>query len=193
MTGVQTCALPICRLNELQRQARAAAISADPTATGAQREKWRDPCTEARRRAALSSPRGSSPHPPGRAGLGAEARALVGLQGEDWGWQREHSLKGLAHHSWLGGSPGKRLQLPERQETFSCLFVSRHARRGDSESRLNELQRWARAAAISADPRDGHEMLRLLLPPPKNLCASAGHSPHRPSQEPVQPATARVP
>ena len=23
----------------------------------------------------------------------------VGLQGEDWGWQREHSLKGLAHHS----------------------------------------------------------------------------------------------
>ena len=25
-------------------------------------------------------------------GLGAEARALVGSQGEDWGWQREHSL-----------------------------------------------------------------------------------------------------
>ena len=32
-------------------------------------------------------------------GLGAEARALVGSQGEDWGWRREHSLKGLAHHS----------------------------------------------------------------------------------------------
>ena len=35
----------------------------------------------------------------GRWGLGAEARASVGLQGEDWGWLREHSLKGLAHHS----------------------------------------------------------------------------------------------
>ena len=51
----------------------------------------------------------------------------------------------------------------------------------------------ARAAAISADPRDGHETLRLLLPPPRSLCASTGHSPHRPSQEPVQLATARVP
>ena len=36
-------------------------------------------------------------------------------------------------------------------------------------------------------------MLRLLLPPPKSLCESTGHSPHRPSWEPVQPATARVP
>ena len=33
-------------------------------------------------------------------GLGAEARASeVRSQGEDWGWLREHSLKGLAHHS----------------------------------------------------------------------------------------------
>ena len=37
--------------------------------------------------------------PPGRAGLGAEAQAAVGSQGEDWGWRREHSLKGLVHHS----------------------------------------------------------------------------------------------
>ena len=38
----------------------------------------------------------------GGRGLGAEARASeveVGSQGEDWGWLREHSLKGLAHHS----------------------------------------------------------------------------------------------
>ena len=35
----------------------------------------------------------------GGQGLGAEAPALVGLKGEDWGWQHEHSLKGLAHHS----------------------------------------------------------------------------------------------
>ena len=34
----------------------------------------------------------------GGRGLGAEARASVGSQGEDWGWLREHSLKGLVHH-----------------------------------------------------------------------------------------------
>ena len=129
----------------------------------------------------------------GGLGLGAEARASVGSQGEDWDWWCEHSLKGLAHHSWLGGSPGKSLQLPKRQETFSSLFVSQRARRQDSEHRLNELQRRARATAISADPRDGHEMLRLLLLPPRSLCASTGHSPHRPSREPVQPTMARFP
>ena len=32
-------------------------------------------------------------------GLGAEARASVRSQGDDWGWWRKHSLKGLAHHS----------------------------------------------------------------------------------------------
>ena len=178
------------RLNELQRRVRATAISANPTATGVQRKKRRDSRTEARHRAALNSPRGLSAHPPGWAGLGAEARASLGSKGEDWGWLHEHSLKGLAHHSWLAGSPGKSLQLPKRQETFSCLFVLRRARRGDSERHLNELQRQARAAAISAGPRDRQEM---LLPPPKSLCVSTGHSPHRPSRELVQPATARVP
>ena len=118
----------------------------------------------------------------GAGGAGSWGSASVGSQGDDWGWQREHSLKGLAHHSWLGGRPGKSLQLPKRQETFSCLFVSRCARRGDSERRLNELQRLARAAAISVDPRDRHETLGLLLPPPKSLCASTGHCPHRPSR-----------
>ena len=154
----------------------------ESTATGVRRAKRRDSRTEARLPAALTSPRGLSAQPPGRAGLGAEARASVGSQGKDWGWRREHSLKGLAHHSWLGGSPGKSLQLPKRQETFSCLFVSRCARRGDSESRLNELQRLARATAISAVHSDGRETLGLLLPPPKILCASTGHYPHRPSR-----------
>ena len=164
----------------------------ESAATGVRRAKQRDSRTEVRCQAALTRPRGLSAHPPGWAGLGAEARASVGSQGEGWGWWLEHSLKGLAHHSWLQGRSGRSLQLPKRQETFSCLFVSRHARRGDSERRLNELQRRARAVAISVGPRDGHEMLRLLLPPPKSLCASTGHSPHCPSWEPVQPAAARV-
>ena len=71
----------------------------ESTATGVRRAERRDSRTEARCRVALTSPRGLSDHLLGRAGLGAEARASVGSQGEDWGWQREHSLKGLAHHS----------------------------------------------------------------------------------------------
>ena len=70
------------------------------------------------------------------------------------------------HHSYPGGSLGKSLDLPKRQETI----VSGYMRRGDSEHCLNELQRWAQAAAISADPRDRHETIRLLLPPPRSLC-----------------------
>ena len=36
----------------------------------------------------------------GGRGLGAEARASeFRPQGEDWAWLREHSLKGLVHHS----------------------------------------------------------------------------------------------
>ena len=42
------------------------------------RAKRRDSRMEARCRAALTSLRGLSAHPPGRAGLGAEARASVG-------------------------------------------------------------------------------------------------------------------
>ena len=122
-------------------------------------------------------------------GLGAEAQALVRSQGEDWGWLREHSLKGLVCHGLSGGSLGKNLELPKRQETI----VSGSAKRGDSQHRLNALQRWARATAIITDPRDGHEMLRLLLQPPTSLWASTGHYPHLPSWEPVQPATSRVP
>ena len=63
------------------------------------------------------------------------------------------------HHSWPGGSLGKSLDLPKRQETI----VSGCMRREDSEHRLNELQRRAQAAAIGGDTRDGHETLRLLL------------------------------
>ena len=71
----------------------------ESAATGVRRAERRDSRTEEQCRAALTSPRGLSAQPLGRAGLGAEARASVGSPGEDWGWRREHSLKGLAHHS----------------------------------------------------------------------------------------------
>ena len=135
------------------------------------RAKRRDSRTEAQCQAALTSTRGLSDHLLGQAGLGAEAWASVGSQGEDWGWRREHSLKGLAHHSWLGGRAGKSLQLPKRQETFSCLFVSRRARRGDAEHCLNELQRRTQAAVISVGPRDGREpWLTARTPEPGASC-----------------------
>ena len=36
---------------------------------------------------------------PAGAGGGWELKLGLQSQGEDWGWRREHSLKGLAHHS----------------------------------------------------------------------------------------------
>ena len=70
---------------------------------------------------------------PGRGGrgLGAEAQAAVGSQGEDWGWLREHSLKGASAPQLAGRESGKSLELPKRQQTFSCLVVSWCTRRGD--------------------------------------------------------------
>ena len=59
-------------------------------------------------RPALTRPRGLSAHLPGWAGLGAEAWASVGSQGEDWGWRREHSLKGASAPRLAGRESGKR-------------------------------------------------------------------------------------
>ena len=64
-------------------------------ATGVQRVKWRDSHTEDHCRPALTSLRGCLLTCRGGWGLGAEAPASeVGSQGGDWGWLREHSLKG---------------------------------------------------------------------------------------------------
>ena len=80
----------------------------ESAATGVRRAKRRDSRTEAWRRPALSSPRGLSAHPPGQAGLGAEARASVGSQGEDGGWRREHSQKGASAPRLTGRESGKK-------------------------------------------------------------------------------------
>ena len=44
---------------------------------------------------------------PGRAGLGAEARASARVQGEDWGWQREHSLQEVSAPRLAGRESGE--------------------------------------------------------------------------------------
>ena len=41
-------------------------------------------------------------------GLRFCARASVGSQGEDWGWRREHSLKGASVPQLAGRESGKR-------------------------------------------------------------------------------------
>ena len=87
------------------------------------------------------------------------------------------------HHNKLGGSQGKCLELSKGQETIVLVC----ARRGDSEHHLNEFQRWARAAAISVDTRDGHETLTLLLRPQRTLCASTGHYPPSPPRNLCSP------
>ena len=80
----------------------------ESAATGVQRAKRRDSHTEDQCQPALTSPRGLSAHPPARAGLGAEARASVGSQGEDWGWRHEHSLKRASATQLAGRESGKK-------------------------------------------------------------------------------------
>ena len=89
------------------------------TATGVRRAKQRDSRTEVRadqhspaQEACLLTRRG------GR-GLGAEARASeVGSQGEDWGWRREHSLKGASAPQVAGRESGKKSGAAEEARHF---------------------------------------------------------------------------
>ena len=90
----------------------------ESAATGVRRAKRRDSRTEDQCRPALTSPRGLSAQPPGRAGPGAEARALVGSQGEDWGWRREHSLKGASAPQLAGRESRKRSGPDEEARDF---------------------------------------------------------------------------
>ena len=103
----------------------------ESAATGVRRAKWRDSHTEARHRAALTSWRGLSAQPPGRAGLGAEARASVGSQGEDWGWRCEHSLKGASVPRLAGRESRKKTGAAEEARDFYLPLFSWCARRGD--------------------------------------------------------------
>ena len=51
----------------------------------------------------------------------------------------------------------------------------------------------SRSYQLGHQRQDGHETLKLLLQPPRILCASTGHNPQCHQEEPVQPTTARVP
>ena len=51
-------------------------------------------------------------------GLGAEAWASVGLQGKDWGWWREHSLKGASAPQLAGRESRKKSGAAEEARHF---------------------------------------------------------------------------
>ena len=146
-----------------------------------QRAKWRDSHTKDWCRPALTSLLTRR----GRWGVGAEAWASeVKSQGEDWGGLREHSLKGASAPRLAGSVSGEKSGPVEKQKTF---VLGVREERGflpsmptEAEHRLSELQRWVRATAISSDPRDGHELLRLLLLPRRILSASTGQYPQHP-------------
>ena len=130
-------------------------------------------------------------------GLGAEAQALeVRSQGEDWGWLREHSLKGASAPQLAGRESGKKSGAAEeaRDHCFGvceergflpCLPTEGRAlpkwapEMGASHGSQRGPQRWAwnakAAAAATKNPMCKHRSLSTL------------------PREPVQPATARVP
>ena len=68
----------------------------------------------------------------GGQGLGAEAQASeVGSQGEDWGWLREHSLKGTSAPRLAGRESGKKSgAAKEARDFFLPLCFLVHKERG---------------------------------------------------------------
>ena len=78
-------------------------------ATGVERAKQRDSYTEDWCQPTLTSPRDLLTHLPGRVGVAeAPASSEVRSQGEDWGWLREHSLKGASAPQLAGRKSGKK-------------------------------------------------------------------------------------
>ena len=73
----------------------------------------------------------------GGRGLGAEARASVGSQGEDWGWLREHSLKGASAPQLAGRESGKK-SVPAEEARDHCFGVCKERRFGALPKRAPE-------------------------------------------------------
>ena len=67
----------------------------------------------------------------GGRGLGAEAQASVGSHREDWGWRREHSLKGASAPQLAGRESGKKSGAAEEARDFFLTFCfAVHEERG---------------------------------------------------------------
>ena len=164
----------------------------ESAATGVQRAKWRDSCTEERCWPPLTSPRGLSAHPPGRSGAGSWGSGFGRITGKGLGMAAWTQPEGVSAPQVDGEESGKRSRVAEQARDFFlpiCLMV--HEERGFSTppKRAPETgascgyqrrpQRWAWDAKAAAAVT-------------KNLCVTTGHYPNGPSREPVQPATTRV-
>ena len=133
--------------------------------TGVRRAKRRDSRTEDQCRAALTCPRGLSAHPPGRAGLGAEAQALVlaGREsGKKSGTAEEERDFFLPHYFLVREERGFRTLLKGAPE----MGASHDYQRGP-QGRAGD----ARAAA-AATKRPVCEHRSLSTPPLPGACAA---------------------
>ena len=86
----------------------------------------------------------------GRQGLGAEARALeVRPQGEDWGWQRERSLKGASVPQLAGKESGEKV--------WNCLRGKRPLFWGSKERGFRVPPKQAPEVGASCGCQCGHQ------------------------------------
>ena len=120
----------------------------------------------------------------GRRGLGAEARASeVGCQGEDWGWLREHSLKGASAPQLAGMESGKKSGTAEdsrdhcfrvREERGFRAPPKRAPEMGTSCGYQRRPQRWAwdAKAAAAATKKPVCEHRSLSTSPLPGACAA---------------------
>ena len=132
--------------------------------------------------------------PAGGWGLGAEARASgVRPQGVDWGWLREHSLKGVSAPQLAGRESGKRSGAAEEARDF---FLPLSLEVGE-ERGLRALLKGAPETGASCGyqcgpQRRAWDAKAATAATKKPVCKHRSLS-TLPSREPVQPATARVP
>ena len=120
----------------------------------------------------------------GGQGLGAEAQASeVGSQGEDWGWQCEHSLKGASAPQLAGRESGKRSGAVEeardhcfrvREERGFRALPKRAPEMGASCGYQRRQQRWARNAKAPsvATKKPVCKHRSLSTPPLPGACAA---------------------
>ena len=123
----------------------------------------------------------------GGRGLGAEARASVGSQGEDWGLRCEHSLKG-ASAPWLAGRESGKKSGPaeEARDFFLPLCFLVHEERGfraplkrapemgasRGDQRGPQRRAWGAKAAAAATKKPVCEQRSLCTPPLPGACAA---------------------
>ena len=165
----------------------------ESAATGVRRAKWRHSRTEAQRRAALTSPRGLSAHPPGWAGTGSWGSAFGRIAGRGLGLAAWTQPEGVSAPQLAGRESGKKSAAAEEARDFSlplCFTVrkekgfrappKRTPETGASRGSQCGSQRWAwdakAAAAATKKPVCEHRSLSTL-PLPGAGAARHGQAP----------------